>query len=93
MRRTSVLLDPAILTELEELARRQARPTAHLIREAMEQYVTGHRGEASVPLPSFVGIGHGPGGVASHDEEILAAELPASLTAEQSDGKPSRRGR
>jgi predicted DNA-binding protein len=38
VRRTSILVDPHILTELDQLALAQGRPTAHLIREAMERY-------------------------------------------------------
>jgi hypothetical protein len=75
MRRTSVLLDPHILTELERLARRSGVPTSHVIREAMERYVA-EASENDTTLPSFVGIGSGPGDVAGRDEEILRRELP-----------------
>jgi hypothetical protein len=81
MRRTSILVDPLVMTELEQLARRDGRPTAHLIREAMERYVAERRDDASTPreLPAFVGIGQGPGDVADRAEEILEAELPAHV--------------
>ncbi|MCC6618562.1 MAG: DNA-binding protein [Chloroflexi bacterium] len=81
MRRTSILVDPLVMTELEQLARRDRRPTAHLIREAMERYVTERRDDVSEPreLPAFVGIGHGPGDVANRAEEILEVELPTHL--------------
>ncbi len=81
MRRTSILVDPRVMTELEQLARRDRLPTAHLIREAMERYVAERRDDASAPrdLPGFVGIGQGPGDVAARAEEILEAELPAHL--------------
>lgn len=80
MRRTSILVDPGVMTELERLARRAGRPTAHLIREAMERYVA----EESRPrgLPGFIGIGRGPGDVAEHAEEILERELPAHVEAD-----------
>jgi predicted transcriptional regulator len=61
MRRTSILLDPGLLAELERIARRQGRPTAHVIREALEQYVTAHADEQRT-LPAFVGLGRGPEG-------------------------------
>jgi len=80
MRRTSILVDPRVMTELEQLARRAGRPTAHLIREAMERYVTEQRQPRA--LPGFVGIGHGPGDVAEHAEEILERELPAHVEAD-----------
>jgi predicted transcriptional regulator len=60
MRRTSILLDPGLLAELERLARRQGRPTAQVIREALERYVAD-AGEEKATLPGFVGIGRGPG--------------------------------
>ncbi len=61
MRRTSVLLDPQILTELERLARRAGVPTSHVIREAMERYVADAAGNADTALPSFVGHRVRPG--------------------------------
>lgn len=69
------------MTELERLARRSGRPTAHLIREAMQRYVA----EESQPreLPGFVGIGRGPGDVAERAEEILERELPDHVEADR----------
>ena len=64
MRRTSILLDPGLLAELERISRRQGRPTAHVIREALEQYVAAHAGEER-KLPAFVGLGRGPEDAAS----------------------------
>lgn len=84
MRRTSILVDPRVMTELEQLAKRDGLPTARLIREAMEQYVAGRRQEAQPrTLPGFVGIGQGPGDVAARAEEILEAELPAHLAEDR----------
>jgi hypothetical protein len=80
MRRTSILVDPQVMTELERLARRAGKPTAHLIREAMERYVTERRQPRE--LPGFVGIARGPGDVAERAEEILELELPAHLEAD-----------
>jgi metal-responsive CopG/Arc/MetJ family transcriptional regulator len=56
MRRTSILLDPGLLAELERISRRQGRPTAHAIREALEMYVEAHAGDGRT-LPAFVGLG------------------------------------
>lgn len=67
MRRTSILLDPGLLAELERIARRQGRPTAHVIREALERYVAGEAVEERA-LPAFVGIGRGPGGPVGEGE-------------------------
>lgn len=80
MRRTSILVDPRVMTELEQLARKSGRSTAHLIREAMERYVTDQRQPRE--LPGFVGIGHGPGDVAENAEAILERELPAHVEAD-----------
>jgi metal-responsive CopG/Arc/MetJ family transcriptional regulator len=60
MRRTSILLDPGLLAELERLARRDGRPTAHVIREALKSYVAQQAPEERV-LPAFVGLGHPEG--------------------------------
>jgi hypothetical protein len=79
MRRTTIMLDPGVAAELERIARRQGRPTAHVIRDAMDRYVAEAREGDTTPLPAFVGIGQGPGGVAQRDEKILRQELPASL--------------
>jgi metal-responsive CopG/Arc/MetJ family transcriptional regulator len=59
MRRTSILLDPGLLAELERISRREGRPTAHVIREALERYVAA-RAEEERKLPAFVGLGRGP---------------------------------
>ena len=80
MRRTSILVDPLVLTELEQLARAQGRPTAHVIREAMERYVMDER--KTRELPGFVGLGSGPGDVAERDEQILEHELPSAVSAD-----------
>jgi hypothetical protein len=79
MRRTSILVDPRVMTELEQLARREGRSTAHLIREAMERYVAAQSQPRD--LPGFVGIGRGPGDVAERAEEILEQELRSHVAA------------
>jgi hypothetical protein len=76
------MLDPALLAELERIARRSNRPTAHVIRESLERYVEEARG-TEPRLPDFVGIGHGGGDVAENDEEILRRELPDYLMGER----------
>jgi hypothetical protein len=80
MRRTSILVDPRVMTELEQLARREGRSTAHLIREAMERYVAAQSQPRD--LPGFVGIGRGPGDVAERAEEILEQELRSHVAAD-----------
>ncbi len=76
------------MTELERLARRAGRPTAHLIREAMERYVTTESQPRD--LPGFAGIGHGPGDVAERAEQILETELPEHVADIEHIEEPPR---
>ena len=88
MRRTTILADPGLLTNLEEIARRDGLPTSHVIREAMERYVAARRSDALADLPALVGMFEGAGDVAERDEEILREEMPAA--AEAAAAKPAR---
>ena len=85
MKRTTIMVDESVLAELDRLARRQRRPTAHLIRESLEKYVSNARLMEGTTLPAFVGIGEGPGDVAENDEAILRTELPKVLSRETAD--------
>ena len=85
MKRTTIMVDQSVLAELDRLARRQRRPTAHLIRESLEKYVSNARLMEGTTLPAFVGIGDGPGDVAENDEMILRTELPKVLSRESTD--------
>ena len=85
MKRTTIMVDESILAELDRLARRQRRPTAHLIRESLEKYVSNARLMEGTTLPAFVGIGEGPGDVAENDEVIIRTELPKVLSRETAD--------
>ena len=78
MRRTTILADPELLTNMEEIARHDGRPTSHVIREAMERYVVSRRTESRADLPDLVGMFEGADDVAQHDEEILREEMPAA---------------
>jgi hypothetical protein len=86
MKRTTIMVEESTLAELERLARRQQRPTAHLIRESLERYVRDVRLMEGTTLPDFVGLGEGPGGVAENDEQILMAELPDALRTDRPAG-------
>ena len=71
MKRTTVYLDEATDLKLTQLARRQSRPKAELIREALEAYV--ERQTEPRRLPRSVGMGRsGVPDLAERDEEILA---------------------
>jgi metal-responsive CopG/Arc/MetJ family transcriptional regulator len=83
MKRTTIMLEPALLAELERLARRSGRPTAHVIRESLERYVADERDREGKPkLPGFVGMAAGGGNVAERADEILREELPDALMRE-----------
>lgn len=79
------MLDPALLAELERLARRSRRPTSHVIRESLERYVADAREQESRNLPSFVGMFAGgvEENVAERADEILREELPEYLMRER----------
>jgi len=81
MRRTTILADAELLTNLEEIARRDGLPTSHLIREAMERYVVARGADSGAELPALVGMFEGAGDVAERDEEILREEMPAAAEA------------
>lgn len=85
MRRTSILLDPGLLAELERIARRQGRPTAHVIREALERYASEAR-EQHKALPGFVALGHGPGDAAPLPDEPPDEGLDATPGTVRADG-------
>jgi predicted transcriptional regulator len=85
MKRITTSVDPSIYHRLDELARHDGVSTSHLLREAMERYVT-EREEAleAVPLPSWVGMLEGGDGQpwAERDEELLAEGWAADIEAE-----------
>lgn len=55
MLRTTVYLHENTDADLKLLARRQGRPKAELIREALEVYITKARAKIEVELPPGVG--------------------------------------
>ncbi|OGN80680.1 MAG: hypothetical protein A2X23_07415 [Chloroflexi bacterium GWC2_73_18] len=83
MKRTTIMADEAVMTELEYLAREDGVPTSRLVREALERYVSERTKKRKRRLPSFVGIGHGSGeDVASRAHEIVPREMAERLWAE-----------
>jgi hypothetical protein len=81
MKRITTSVEPATYAALEDLARRDGVSTSHLLREAMERYVTERDQTLEPsPLPEWVGTLEGDGRpFAERDEELLdelwAAEL------------------
>jgi predicted transcriptional regulator len=81
MKRTTVFLDEELDRDVKALAKRQSRPAASLVREALAEYVHRHR-PAGLGL-SFVAAGRsGWSDVAERHEEILAEELEPHPTGE-----------
>jgi hypothetical protein len=89
MQRITTNVQPTTYARLEDLARRRGVSTAHLIREAMERYVTEQEAElAPQPLPDWVGMFSGPGDeFASRDEEVLERGWVKDLDWRSSDEK------
>lgn len=56
MKKTTVYLPDDLLREVESLARREGRPQAQIVREALTKYVTDN----PRPMPSIIGIAQGP---------------------------------
>ena len=75
MKRTTVFLDEALEHELRLLARQERRPSAALVREALESYVTRKR-RARRPRLGFLAAGRsGRSDTAERHEELLFARL------------------
>jgi len=71
MKRTTVFLDEQLERELQAFARRQRRPTAALVREAVERYIIAVRGSTRERL-GFIGVGRsGHRDTAERHEELL----------------------
>lgn len=73
MKRITTSVEPSVHAALEDLARRDGVSASHLIREAMERYVTDREAALEpLPMPDWVGSIEGDGTpFAELDEEIL----------------------
>ncbi len=94
MKRTTVFFDEQIERELRAAARRENRPAASIVREAVEQYLVAHRPGRS--KPGFIAIGDsGCTDTAERHEDLLWADDEAGLKpgarGTGSDATPSRR--
>lgn len=85
MQRITTNVQSDVYARLEDLARLRRVPTARVIREALERYVTDEEAAREPePLPEWVGMLEGPGGTwAERDEEILRAGWATALEAER----------
>ena len=55
MKRTTVFLDESLLRRARQLARREGRSFAHVVREALAQYLAGEKG-GKRKLPRIAGM-------------------------------------
>ncbi len=88
MKRTTVFLDESLERDLRAIARRQSRPVASVVREALDGYVNRQvrRNETSL---RFAGIGaSGRSDTSERHEEMLFRELQP-----HGRGKPPRASR
>jgi len=83
MKRTTVFLDERLESDLHALARRQKRPMASIVREALDGYVS-REVRRKGPELRFTGIGaSGRSDTAERHEELLFEKLSA-----HGEGKP-----
>jgi predicted transcriptional regulator len=76
MKRTTLFIDPQLERELQALARREGRPMAALVREAVAQYVAAARERGSARL-GFIAAGRsGRADIADRHEELLFDARP-----------------
>ena len=73
MQRITTNVESGVYARLTDLARHRAVPTSHLIREALQSYVSEQEARLEPePLPDWVGMLEGPGGpYATRDEDVL----------------------
>jgi predicted transcriptional regulator len=75
MKRTTVFVEEHLESDLQAVARRQKRPVAALVREALQRYVAAEVHDGAPPL-RFVGVGgSGRSDTAEQHEEQLWKEL------------------
>lgn len=84
MKRTTIFLDEGTERELHAVAKRQRRPMASVVREAIERYVVENRNEPGDGL-HFIAVGRsGHSDTAERHEEMLFDTLPRRPPAERS---------
>jgi hypothetical protein len=81
MQRITTNVESGVYARLTDIARQRDVPTSHLIREALERYVTeAEAAQEPEPLPDWVGMLEGSGEAhAARDEEILAESWADSI--------------
>ena len=76
MKRTTLFLDEQTERELQEVARRQKRPMAAVVREAIAEYVARATAAQPPKAVGFIGIGRsGHRNTADRHEDLLWKDL------------------
>lgn len=96
MKRTTIFVPETLERDLQGLSRREGKPVAWFVREALTAYVASYRGTSR--LPSFAGIGAGTAtDVTERHEELLwkdpHGEAPARRRAAPRKPRTRRSGR
>lgn len=90
MKRTTIFLPEHVEKDLHHYARLDNKPTASLVREALEDYVS--RRNAPRTLPSFAGqfaSGH-PDTAGNHDDLLFRDLDPHGAGTARAAGPPSK---
>ena len=92
MKRTTIFLDEGLERELQGFARRDSRPVASLVREALVAYVAGRRRGGDHGL-SFVAAGASgrADGAERHEELLWRGRDPHGPLAAPKTRRPRKR--
>lgn len=91
MKRITTTVDSSTYGMLEDLAHRDGVPTARLVREAMERYVTKRQLEQEPqPLPDWVGMFQGDGEPFAERVDEILAEVADEVYRTEVLGEPKR---
>jgi predicted transcriptional regulator len=92
MKRTTIFLDESVERDLQALARRQKRPLASVVREALDGYVN-REVRRKGPGLRFAAVGSsGRSDTAERAEELLFRELrPHGEKAKRPAGRATKR--
>jgi len=94
MKRTTIFVPESLERDLQLWARREGKPVASVVRDALAAYLTGHRSGAR--LPSYAGIGDsGRRDVAERHEDTLFRDLDphGSMRRARRTRRPAPRAR
>jgi predicted transcriptional regulator len=92
MKRTTIFIPESLERDLQLYARRERKPAASVVREAIAAYLA--REPQAVPLPSFAGaFDSGHTDTAERHEELLFAALTPHATAPSGATSRTRRVR